>query len=1277
MSEEKKSRLRVYVRLRPPLPEETKDAGFEIAVQCFPDRNEVVVDRTVDKKAFAFDGVLQPNISQIQVFNSVAKDLVDGALDGYNGTCFAYGQSGTGKTHTLSNMDSLDESEYGLIPRSIQYLFEQIDHFRAKNASYEYKVTLSYIQIYLEMIQDLLNTESTNLQIREDADTGVFIKGVREVIVTSLEDCVALIREGDEARVVALTKLNASSSRSHACLVIKIERRTRLTRENQENEVLGDGTVQYGKLTLVDLAGSERMKKTGASGKQAEEAKAINLSLSALGNVISALTDPKQTHVPFRDSKLTRLLQDSLGGNGKTSVVVTLRPDKAQMQESMSTILFGQRAMKVVTSVRKNQDVDYRALSIKLQAQVDLLNDELQRMKLEGAQQEETLASMNEAEIEAILAEHEREMRAYAEKLQLAEEQAVQDEQERTSRIADLVSQNSSLKDEVQICKRRIDGLLKDLKTLEDRQRESAVELEETTTAFQSQIQKLEQSVTSLDAEKHSLTMDLHDKNSAIRVLRADIEEARKENDAYLKEIEFNEKSLLTASAQVSSLEARFADARLEIEKTEAAKKSLESQVQNMNGDLSVTKGSLEKTKEEKRELHKQLLQLKSEIRDSEAVSQTRCDKINLLEQDLERSRSERKKLEVELHSVRQIMIMTPVSPNKPRVAPDGPSSPSKADEKDEDKPDVEGGGEGGGGGGGVAFGSNSIVQQMHSLVDSLSASRAAQSELQHTIDKLNQEIVQLKSHNRDLGLELEKQKAASESLVEFVGRMGDDVCALPVTELCNVLGDLNDPKTCTSVQWRQRIASLYPMRALSVRDSSWSLLCSLEKNTLSALEREPFREQSGNIRRTSSFGGGHKRLSSGLSELSGWSFQDADLSCPWPLRNTGRVSAADESVGCYVVDEILRNVDLRIDVLGSNHAHSKLFDYHIVESDVSEKGSHAMLQLSRSNPFVSLDAAFQTADTAAQAATAFAASDSFSGLEGEERVSRAVFGVSSVVQVLTRELATAVSRIIEYEQVFAALVPKVLYDHVRISEMEFVSRLRAVALLELSEWSRSLNFELHTVGRALRFRTQESKERSQQLQIALETGQSQQKMMQQEKETLVSEKMKLQESIEVSSAQTGRYLLKKSFVELELLFKLMSDFFLQEKSASWERFEKSVVDAAPSGKKGQAAHSGAKSESSSHHNQQQQQQQQPQQSALECSQQRLTSTSSRASQVSSGSQVQSHLKDQSLSHDLGRASFASSTNDDPAAPRLAPEADFWDEEEESEETSNPLASMG
>uniref|UniRef100_A0A671TYX8 Kinesin-like protein n=1 Tax=Sparus aurata TaxID=8175 RepID=A0A671TYX8_SPAAU len=299
-------------------------------------------DTVVVGKPYVFDRVLPPNSEQVQVYDTCARQIVKDVLGGYNGTIFAYGQTSSGKTHTMEG-NLHDPQLMGIIPRISRDIF---DHIYSMDENLEFHIKVSYFEIYLDKIRDLLDVSKTNLAVHEDKNRVPFVKGCTERFVSSPDEVMDVIDEGKANRHVAVTNMNEHSSRSHSIFLINIKQ------ENVETE-----TKLSGKLYLVDLAGSEKVSKTGAEGAVLDEAKNINKSLSALGNVIAALSEGTKTHVPYRDSKMTRILQDSLGGNCRTTIIICCSPSVYNEAETKSTLMFGQRAKTIKNTVSVNLEL--------------------------------------------------------------------------------------------------------------------------------------------------------------------------------------------------------------------------------------------------------------------------------------------------------------------------------------------------------------------------------------------------------------------------------------------------------------------------------------------------------------------------------------------------------------------------------------------------------------------------------------------------------------------------------------------------------------------------------------------------------------------------------------------------------------------------------------------------------------------------------------------------------------------------------------------------------
>ncbi|ORX44926.1 kinesin heavy chain [Hesseltinella vesiculosa] len=334
--------IKVVCRFRPQNSLEIKEGGQPI-IDIDDEGTQVSLKGKDFQGSFAFDKVFGMHTPQADVFDYSIKSTVNEILSGYNGTVFAYGQTGSGKTYSMMGSDIDDEKSKGIIPRIVGQIFDSI---LAAPSNLEFTVKVSYMEIYMEKVRDLLNPSHDNLAIHEDKTKGVYVKDLLEVYVGSTDEVYEVMRRGSNNRVVAYTNMNAESSRSHSIVVMTI------TQKNMDT-----GAAKSGKLYLVDLAGSEKVGKTGASGQTLEEAKKINKSLTALGMVINSLTDGKSSHVPYRDSKLTRILQESLGGNSRTTLIINCSPSSYNEAETLSTLRFGMRAKSIKNKAKVNADL--------------------------------------------------------------------------------------------------------------------------------------------------------------------------------------------------------------------------------------------------------------------------------------------------------------------------------------------------------------------------------------------------------------------------------------------------------------------------------------------------------------------------------------------------------------------------------------------------------------------------------------------------------------------------------------------------------------------------------------------------------------------------------------------------------------------------------------------------------------------------------------------------------------------------------------------------------
>ncbi|XP_017004152.2 kinesin-like protein KIF21A [Drosophila takahashii] len=388
-----------------------KDSTVRVAVRIRPQNSRELIDMcrictTVtfgepqiflgSDKAFTFDYVFDTNSNQCDIYSECVERLVDSTLHGYNATVLAYGQTGSGKTYTMgTGFDHESESSesvlLGIIPRAVRHIFSGIEQLEASSSSSElpaaggspqFSLAVQYIELYNEDIFDLLDpfNKNSNFKIHEDASGQITISGASIKPIYQPQDALKYLQQGALARTTASTKMNDQSSRSHALFTIFV-RRQRLLAPN-DNVSDNDLETLTSKFHFVDLAGSERLKRTQATGERAREGISINCGLLALGNCISALGDKSKRalHVPYRDSKLTRLLQDSLGGNSQTLMIACVSPSDRDFMETLNTLKYANRARNIKNKVKINQDQSSRTIS-QLRREIAALQMELLEYK--------------------------------------------------------------------------------------------------------------------------------------------------------------------------------------------------------------------------------------------------------------------------------------------------------------------------------------------------------------------------------------------------------------------------------------------------------------------------------------------------------------------------------------------------------------------------------------------------------------------------------------------------------------------------------------------------------------------------------------------------------------------------------------------------------------------------------------------------------------------------------------------------------------------------------
>ena len=361
-------RVHVVVRIRPPVRKDEKFGEGSEALQYDAEKNLLFLlakeddkEKSVDPKQYVFDKVLWKDSQQVDAWEHAGLPMVNAVLEGYTSCVMCYGQTGAGKSFTLANES---QGQEGIMIAAFHHIFNKA----AESRDLKYEVSISYQQIYLDTITDLLNPSSP-VEIREDPKSGVYVAGAKWETVDTAQAAMKTLQKGNSNRATACTKMNSASSRSHAALIVRVT-------------CTGGTRTLNGMLYLVDLAGSERVKKSGVEGAAFDEAKAINQSLTTLGRCIEVLASNKKEKPPFRESKLTRLLSNAIGGGAKTTLVICCAPTMTDQFETVGSLDFGQQAMNVVVRAKVNASTDYASLTASLLAQRDKKNKAIHELEL-------------------------------------------------------------------------------------------------------------------------------------------------------------------------------------------------------------------------------------------------------------------------------------------------------------------------------------------------------------------------------------------------------------------------------------------------------------------------------------------------------------------------------------------------------------------------------------------------------------------------------------------------------------------------------------------------------------------------------------------------------------------------------------------------------------------------------------------------------------------------------------------------------------------------------
>uniref|UniRef100_A0A452I8I6 Kinesin-like protein n=1 Tax=Gopherus agassizii TaxID=38772 RepID=A0A452I8I6_9SAUR len=579
-------------------------------------------------KPYVFDHVFQSSTSQEQVYNDCAKKIVKDVLEGYNGTIFAYGQTSSGKTHTMEGTLH-DPDGMGIIPRIVQDIFNYI---YSMDENLEFHIKSFFLPV-----------SKTNLSVHEDKNRVPYVKGCTERFVCSPDEVMDTIDEGKSNRHVAVTNMNEHSSRSHSIFLINVKQ------ENTQTE-----QKLSGKLYLVDLAGSEKVSKTGAEGALLDEAKNINKSLSALGNVISALAESSvSTYVPYRDSKMTRILQDSLGGNCRTTIVICCSPSSYNESETKSTLLFGQRAKTIKNTVCVNVELTaeqwkkkyekekeknktlrntiqwlenelnrwrngkklllFCCLNFSLVKMVELVKldqDEeinqqsqlVEKLKTQMLDQEELLASTRrdqdnmQAELNRLQAENDASKEEVKEVLQALEELAVNYDQ-KSQEVEDKAKEYELLSDELNqksVILASIDAELQKLKEMTNHQKKRATEmmasllkdLAEIGIAVGNNDAKQPEGTGMIDEEFTVARLYISKMKSEVKTMVKRCKQLESTQTESNKKIEENEKELAACQLLISQHEAKIKSLTEYLQNVEQKRRQLEESVDSLNEEL-------------------------------------------------------------------------------------------------------------------------------------------------------------------------------------------------------------------------------------------------------------------------------------------------------------------------------------------------------------------------------------------------------------------------------------------------------------------------------------------------------------------------------------------------------------------------------------------------------------------------------------------------------------------------------------------------------------------
>lgn len=652
-------RVRVAVRLRPRNADDLlSDADFADCVELQPEMRRLKLRKNNwSSESYRFDEVFTESASQRRVYEVVAKPVVESVLNGYNGTVMAYGQTGTGKTYTLGRLGNDDASERGIMVRALEDII-------ANTSPTSDSVEISYLQLYMESIQDLLAPEKINIPITEDPRTGeVSLPGAAVVKIRDIDHFLQQLQIGEANRHAANTKLNTESSRSHAILMVYVRRSVYKKVEDEiscqekvnRSDVPGGSRipiVRKSKLLIVDLAGSERVDKSGSEGQLLEEAKFINLSLTSLGKCINALAE-NSPHIPIRDSKLTRLLRDSFGGSARTSLIITIGPSARHHAETTSTIMFGQRAMKIVNMVKLKEEFDYESLCRKLEKQVDQLTEEIER--------QQKLRKNDTDELEKRLIECQNTF-AEAEKNLVTRSEFLEKENTRLElEMKDFLNELNHQKDLNVLMRDEVASLEMSLKHSKQYQLENSTcqqVLADTTQMYEKKIAELIKQLGDERARYETAGEQLDVIKKLLSESQQKIQQQKTENSTYQKALadttQMYEKKIAELTKQLEDEHARFEGAEDQLDE---AKNLLSCHQKPMQDEIDELKMRLHEMGRHQELSVNELQSLQSEYNDLLSEKATLTEELHAVNQTLSVEEKQRKTIENELVKLKKLVL--------------------------------------------------------------------------------------------------------------------------------------------------------------------------------------------------------------------------------------------------------------------------------------------------------------------------------------------------------------------------------------------------------------------------------------------------------------------------------------------------------------------------------------------------------------------------------------------------------------------------------------------